>query len=78
MTTMISEVYEAFRAAGVSEDQARKAAEAMSGEANATKSDMIKLDKELVLVRSDITLLKWMVGTVMAGVAAQILKTFFG
>ena len=78
MTTMISEVYEAFRAAGVSEDQARKAAEPMSGEANATKSDIIKLDKELALVRSDITLLKWMVGTVMAGVAAQILKTFFG
>ena len=30
MATMISEVYEAFRAAGVPEDKARKAAEAMA------------------------------------------------
>ena len=37
----------------------------------ATKSDIAKLDKELAVI-------KWMVGMVMAGVAAQILKTFFG
>ena len=36
-----------------------------------TKSDIAKLDKELAVI-------KWMVGMVMAGVAAQILKTFFG
>jgi len=35
------------------------------------RDDMAKLDKELAVI-------KWMVGMVMAGVAAQILKTFFG
>ncbi len=55
MTTMISEVYEAFRAAGVPEDKARLAAEALSSESLATKTDIARLDKEL-------TLLKWMVG----------------
>ena len=34
------------------------------------RDDMAKLDKELAVI-------KWMVGMVMAGVAAQILKTFF-
>ena len=35
------------------------------------RDDMAKLDKELAVI-------KWMVGMVMAGVAAQILKIFFG
>ncbi|MFZ4624108.1 MAG: hypothetical protein ACOYNF_07705 [Rhodoferax sp.] len=78
MTTMISEVYEAFRSAGVPEDKARKAAEAMSSEATLTKGDIAKLDKEIAAVRSDITLLKWMVGVVMAGVGGQLVKSFFG
>ena len=37
----------------------------------ATKADIAKIDKELAV-------LKWMVGMVIAGVAAQIVKTFFG
>ena len=40
MTTMISEVYSAFRTAGVPEGEARKAAEALSAENLATKNDM--------------------------------------
>ncbi len=36
-----------------------------------TKADIAKIDKELAV-------LKWMVGMVIAGVAAQIVKTFFG
>ena len=39
MATMISEVYEAFRAAGAPDDKAREAAEAMSSENLATKAD---------------------------------------
>ncbi len=39
---------------------------------------MAKLDREVAAVRTDITRLKWMVGMAMAGVAAQILKMFFG
>ena len=71
MTTMISEVYDAFRSAGVPEEKARKAAEAMSSDALATKGDIARLEKELAV-------LKWMVGLVIAGVASQMLKTFFG
>ena len=67
MTTMISEVYEAFR---VPEEKARKAAEALSSESLATKGDVIRIERELAVI-------KWMVGLVIAGVATQILKGFF-
>ncbi len=71
MTTMISEVYDAFRDAGVSEEKARKAAEALSSESLATKAEVVRIEPELAVI-------KWMVGLVIAGVAAQIVKTFFG
>lgn len=78
MSTMIFEVFDAFRTAGVPEDKARKAAEALSSETAVTKGDIAKLEREIAAVRTDVTLLKWMVSMVLAGVAAQILKTFFG
>ncbi len=40
-------------------------------------ADLVKMDKEIAAVRADISLLKWMVGVVMAGVASQLLKSFF-
>ena len=43
MATMISEVYEAFRSAGVPDERAREAAEALSSENVATKSDVNEL-----------------------------------
>jgi len=49
----------------------------MRGEAILTKGDIVKLDKEIAAVRTDITLLKWMVGVVMAGVGGQLVKSFF-
>ena len=57
MTITISEVYEA-------------AAEALSSESLATKADIVRIERELAV-------LKWMVGLVIAGVAAQIVKLFF-
>ena len=88
MTTMISEVYAAFLSIGVSPDIAQKAAEALSNESAASNSDIQNLEKEVVSVRTDlqkdiagvktdIAVMKWMLGVVMAGVAAQIIKTFF-
>jgi hypothetical protein len=56
---MISEVYTAFRKAGVSEEDAKAAAEALSAESLATKDDIRKLDKELLII-------KWMIGLVIA------------
>ncbi len=77
MTTMISEVYDAFRSAGVPEEKARKAAEALSSDAVATKGDMLKLDKEMAAMRTDIVVLKWMVGLVIALAVANFGKQFF-
>ena len=55
MTTMIAEVYEAFISAGADEKKAKAAAEALSSEQLATRSDIIKIERELAV-------LKWMVG----------------
>lgn len=59
MTTMISEVYFAFKKAGVPENDARLAAEAFSAESLVTKGDIRKLDKELLII-------KWMLGLIIA------------
>lgn len=67
MTTMISEVYVAFRAAGVDEEQARKAAEALSAESLATKADVVRIEHELAVI-------KWMLGVVVAATVIPLLK----
>jgi len=35
------------------------------------------LQIELAPIRTDLTLMKWMLGLIVAGVAALVLKTFF-
>lgn len=64
---MISEVFEAFRSVGVPEDKARAAAEALAEDQLATKSDISKLEKEILV-------LKWMVGVVIAAVVIPLLR----
>lgn len=54
MTTMISEVYSAFRTAGVPEQDARKAAEALSSENLATKNDITEVKQNITEVKQDI------------------------
>ena len=68
MTTMISEVYSAFRTAGVPEEEARKAAEALSAERLATKNDIVDVKREL-------TVLKWMLGVVIAAQVLPLLRS---
>jgi hypothetical protein len=65
---MISEVYVAFKKAGVPEDDARMAAEALSAKSLATKDDIKKLDKELSII-------KWMLGLVIAIQIIPILRS---
>lgn len=65
MSLMLAEVYEAFKAANVPEDIARKAAEAIAAYTG-----------ELADIRSDLKLLKWMVGVLVAMVTALLLKAF--
>ncbi|CAB1367270.1 integrase [Denitratisoma oestradiolicum] len=67
MTTMISEVFEAFRDAGVSEEKARKAAEALASESLATKHDIASL-------KTDNAVIKWMVGFNLAFTMAVLWK----
>jgi hypothetical protein len=81
MTTMIFEVYDAFLSVGVSEEKARKAAEAISNESLATKGDIARLEAvtkaEIAKLDKELAVLKWMMGVLMAGVGAQLVKVFF-
>jgi len=70
MSTTISVVYDAFRSAGVPEDKARAAAEALSEDQLATKADISKLEKELLVI-------KWMLGLVIVAVVIPLIKPFF-
>jgi hypothetical protein len=63
---MVTEVYDALLAAGAPENKAARAAQALAG-----------YDSRFNKVESDLAILKWMVGLVIAGVVALITKTFF-
>ncbi|CAD7854741.1 MAG: hypothetical protein [Olavius algarvensis Gamma 1 endosymbiont] len=63
----IRRVYSAFRKAGVPENDARQAAEALSAENLATKADIVKIKRELSVV-------KWMLGIVIAAQVVPLLR----
>jgi hypothetical protein len=65
VSTMISEVYDAFIAAGAPEDKARKAAEALADH----ESRFSRIDAELIV-------LKWMVGFAVALDVAILTRVF--
>lgn len=65
MSTMISEVYDALKEAGASEEKARKAAEAIASYEN-----------RFTRLESDLALLKWMVGFNLAMTVAVLWKVF--
>ena len=88
MTTMIAELYEALVDAGASEGKAKEAAQVLSTENLATKRDITELDTKLspkvVKLDRDMAVMKWMLGTTMAGVAfilaavvSMVIKIFF-
>ena len=68
MTTMISEVYSAFRTAGVPEEEARKAAEALGAESLATRNDIVDVKRALTVV-------KWLLGVVIAAQVLPLLRS---
>ena len=68
MTAMISEVHSAFRTAGVPEEEARKAAEALSAENLAIKNNIADVKRELTVV-------KWMLGIVIAAQVLPLLRS---
>lgn len=72
MATMISEVYDALKEAGASEDKARKAAEVLAS----YESQFAAIRNDLTTIKGDINLLRWMLGFVLAGVVTLIFKAF--
>ena len=92
MTTMISELYEALVDAGATEEKAREAAQALSAE-NLNSKDTIaevkaelagdiaaldeKLSGKIAELDKNMTVLKWMMGATLTGVAAIIVRIFF-
>lgn len=67
MSTMIVEVYDALKDAGVSEDKARKAAETLAN----TDSRFNRVDTELAV-------LKWMTGACLLGIFAPLVQRLIG
>ena len=73
MSTMITEVYEAFISAGAPEDKAKAAARAVAE----YDSRFNRIDSDLALVKAEMVVLKWMLGFVLAGVVSLVMKNFF-
>ena len=67
---IISEVYDAFLAAGAPEDKARSAAAAITSETLPTKSDVIRVEKELLVI-------KWMLVIVIVAVIIPVVQDIF-
>lgn len=65
MSIMISEVYDVFVAAGAPEEKARRAAEALTVD----ESRFSKLENDMAVI-------EWMIGFVIALLAAVALKLF--
>ena len=75
---------ERLTAAGVPEAQAKAEAQALAealseSAANvlATKHDIVDLKQEMAEIKADIRLLKWMLGVVLGGIVALIVRAFF-
>jgi hypothetical protein len=62
---MLSRTYEALLAAGSPEDKARAAAEELAG-----------YESRFAKIETDLAVLKWMLGVVIAGVASLVIKAF--
>jgi hypothetical protein len=65
MAIMLAKTYAAFKAAGVSESEATAAAEEIAGYEN-----------RLAKIETDLAVIKWMLGVLIAGVAALLIKAF--
>ena len=74
MSTMIIEVYNAFRKAGVPEKEAQDAAEALSNETTATKADIQVVERKMIEINGEIKIIKWMIGLVIVIDAIPFLK----
>jgi hypothetical protein len=65
MAVMLSKTYDALIAAGAPEDKARAAAEELAG-----------YEARFAKIETDLTVLKWMMGVQIAGMASLVIKAF--
>ena len=72
MSTLIAELYDALKEAGASEEKARAAAKTMAD----YDSRFNKVDQDLTLIKAEITVLKWMLGFLVAGMVSLHFKAF--
>ena len=72
MSTMIAELYDALKDAGASEEKARAAAKTMAD----YDSRFNKIAQDLSLIKAEITILKWMLGFLVAGMVSLLFKIF--
>lgn len=72
MSTMISEVYDALKEAGASEEKARKAAEVLSS----YEDRFNRIDQRFTAVEGKIDLLRWMLTFNLAMTVAILWKVF--
>lgn len=72
MATMISEVYDALKDAGASEEKARKAAEVLAS----YESQFAAIRNDLTTIKGDINPLRWMIGFNLAFTVVILWKVF--
>lgn len=86
MSTIIIEVYDAFKEAGVSEEKSVAAAKALADYEShfvRIESDLTDVKAEIKVVKAkievldkEISMLKWMLGFGIAGIISLIIKSF--
>jgi hypothetical protein len=75
MSKAVLEIYEALKLAGVPEDKAQAAAKAV---AEISQEDRLsRIENELIEIKGEIKLIKWMLGLIIAGILSLILKAYF-
>lgn len=72
MSTMISEVYDALKDAGASEEKARRAAEVLAN----YESHFASLENKITTLDGKVNLVTWMVGFNLAISVALLFKVF--
>jgi hypothetical protein len=72
MSLLLSEIYDALKEAGASEEKARKAAEAIAG----YEDRFAKIDREFAEVRSTQRLQSWMLGYLILVTTTLLWRVF--
>ncbi len=79
MSTMESEVFDAFRAIGVPDDKASAAAQALNRrdpEIAPLNGDVAAIKTDIASMRLDLAVLKWGVGLIVGGVISLMFRAF--